>query len=412
MPIFSEANTIFINGDLSSEDKFRLLSAIHNTVEKRGYRDVILDFSDCTKAFSSEMLAISSRCQGYWKEGVEVSLTLPKDRALSRLFQNTNWAHLIDEKGYDPSRWRGYTHAPALKFSDGREQHQSVNKTLDVLLAAISHFRRDEIRYIEWALNEITDNVVNHACSESGGLLQVTNHRQSKQIEMVVCDCGVGIPTTLRNSDSGLRSDSEALDAAIKQGVTRDKNFGQGNGLYGTWRITQKSGGKFQIHSGNASLVSSERDGLHITRNQILFNGTLVVARIGYSSEIDLSDALMISGKPHLPTDYIDTHFNEDEAGNFTFVLKNESDGFGSRAVGEPVRRKLINVIGCLTNGSLIVDFADVPLVSSSYADEVFGKLFLELGPLNFMQKIEFKNLDPLVGGLIDRAIAQRMGQK
>ena len=50
-------------------------------------------------------------------------------------------------------------------------------------------------------------------------------------------------------------------------------------------------------------------------------------------------------------------------------------------------------------------------LVLSSYADEVFGKLFIELGPVEFMKKVELKNLDPLVKGLIDRAIMQRMLQ-
>jgi hypothetical protein len=57
----------------------------------------------------------------------------------------------------------------------------------------------------------------------------------------------------------------------------------------------------------------------------------------------------------------------------------------------------------------VIVDFRDIKLVSSSFADEVFGKLFIELGPLEFSAKLELKNIDPIVKLLIDRAIVQRM---
>ncbi len=411
MPVSSELNNIRFFGELTSEENLRLLAAMHSTVEKKSFRDFTLDFSSCTNAFASQMLLICSRCQFYWNKGIDISLVLPVEKKMERLFINTNWAHLIDSTKYAPSRFRGYTHAPTIKFTDWKEQHEAVNKLLDVLLAAISHFERNDIRYIEWAINEITDNVINHSQSPVGGLVQVTNLRQRKQIELAVCDSGIGIPTSLRTSRQDLKSDQEALDIAIREGVTRDKNVGQGNGLFGTWRIAQKSGGEFQIISGYAELTSSERKGLHIGKNNIPVNGSLVRTRIGYSQKIDLSEALVFSGKEHLPVDYIETHFDEDEFGNIYFILKNESGGFGSRAAAEPVRRKLRNVINYLEGGRVIVDCSDIPLVSSSFADELFGKLFIEMGPVDFTRSIEFKNIDSLVKGLIDRAVVQRMNQ-
>jgi len=57
----------------------------------------------------------------------------------------------------------------------------------------------------------------------------------------------------------------------------------------------------------------------------------------------------------------------------------------------------------------IVIDFADVPLVSSSFADEAFGKLFLEMGPIAFGQRFQFQNLSDLVRQLIDRAISQRL---
>jgi len=56
----------------------------------------------------------------------------------------------------------------------------------------------------------------------------------------------------------------------------------------------------------------------------------------------------------------------------------------------------------------VIIDFDGVGVVSSSFADEVFGRLFVEMGPRAFMIRIQMRNVDPTVEGLIDRAIMQR----
>jgi hypothetical protein len=55
------------------------------------------------------------------------------------------------------------------------------------------------------------------------------------------------------------------------------------------------------------------------------------------------------------------------------------------------------------------VDFSGVPVISSSFADEAFGKLFLQLGPMQFMQRVRLVNTIDTVESLINRAIEQRM---
>ncbi len=345
----------------------------------------------------------------YWKAGIDLELVLPIAPDMEKLFQNTNWAHLIDFRDFEESRFRGYTHAPAIRFTNGIEQTKAVDRVLDILLAALLILGETSYDILSGPLMKLLTNVMNHSQSSIGGLVQVTNHRHRERIELVVADSGIGIPASLRPTHPAIQTDTEALHAAIQEGVTRDKNVGQGNGLYGTWSICQKTDGDFSIRSGYASLLSPRQAEVSSTRNLIPFNGTVVVAKIGYSDRFDLSQALVFSGRIHVPTDYIETHFNEDGAGNIIFVLGNESHGFGSRTAGDPVRRKLINVVSCLDNGRVMVDLSGVNLLSSSYADEVFGKLFVELGPMNFMGKIQLVNVDPLVKNLVDRAITQRM---
>ena len=57
---------------------------------------------------------------------------------------------------------------------------------------------------------------------------------------------------------------------------------------------------------------------------------------------------------------------------------------------------------------SIILDFAGVGVFTSGFADEAFGRLFVQMGPSAFMTRIEMRNVDPTVAGLIDRAIVQR----
>ena len=407
--ISSQLGRIFIHNEFSMRELPQLLAAMHNTVKKKGFEEVELDFSSCSAAFGGSMLAVAAQSQRYLRDGIDISLTLPTNYGLKRLFLNTNWANLIDFRKYPESTFRGYTQVPAIKYSDGIQQHKAVEEILRITLSALSNFDRSHLRAIEWSINEVTDNVLNHAESPTGGFVQVTNFRQRQQLEFSVCDAGIGVPVSLRRDHPEIPSDHEALDKAIREGVTRDAKFGQGNGLYGTWQICELSNGRFEIHSGYASLISTQRDGLHVRSEQIPFSGTLVTARIGYGEPLELGKALTFEGKQHTPVDYLDLHYDEDEQGNVKFVLKDESVGFGSRAAGEPVRRTLVNLSNMNTEGKIIIEFSGIPLVSSSYADEVFGKLFVELGPLKFASQFEFRSVDSVIRNLIDRAITQRV---
>jgi len=382
---------------------------MHSLVTKSGYQDLILDFSRCEGVTPGAMLGVVARAQRYWSEEIDVGLSLPVESDLQRLFLNTNWAHLIDPHGYAQSAYKGYINVPTIRFKNGEEQHLAVSKIMHAVMTALVDYDRNDFRAIEWSLNEVTDNVINHAHSEVGGFVQVFNFPRRRAVEFTVCDMGVGIPNSLRAGTKEAMTDSEALDRAIREGVTRDKQFGQGNGLYGSWRVATVSKGTFEIFSGRSHLFGSPQSGLSIQDSQVPFHGTLVTSHIRYADDLDLTDALVFKGKRHVPTDLIELEYETDEVGNVDFVLNKESGGFGSRQAGEPVRKKLLNLSRLSGIEKITVDFSGIPLVSSSYADEVFGKMFIELGPIEFAQHFTFRNIDPLVRQLIDKAVTQRM---
>lgn len=401
---------VSISGSLGVEDFHRLLAAIHDRVNVRGYSEVVLDFSGCTATFAGPMLAVCAQVGNLRHTGVEVGLVLPTKENLERLFVNTNWAHMVDPVNHEVSQFKGHSQVPVTHFSSASDQHRSVNTIMDAILKSLTDFSRGDLAAIEWSVNEITDNVINHSESPTGGLVQLTTFKKEQnRVEYAVCDAGIGIPSSLRQTHPELTSDSDALDKAIREGVTRDKTMGMGNGLFGSFEICRVSEGYFEVHSGFARLSQNKRKGLHIRLEKIPYAGTLVVACVDYSRPGVLQEALKFGNKPHLPVkDYIEAAHESDDGQRIVFVMNKEAESFGTRAAARPVKIKLQNLVALCPEQKILINFSDVPVISSSFADEVLGKLFVELGPLTFMQKFEVVNTSNTVRGLIDRAIAQR----
>ncbi len=344
--------------------------------------------------------------------GVEFHVELPQKIELARLFRNANWAHFLAPDENPPSEFKGFTQVPATHFTNDIEQRQAVNRILNGILGAIPDLDRRELSALEWSVNEITDNVLVHSRSPIGGLIQVsTFQRANKRIEYVVADAGVGIPGTLRPAHPELTSDAAALEKAIREGVTRDSDLGQGNGLYGSYQICSHSMGSFHLESGYGKLTFTDRLGLRVTTERAPFNGTLVVAQINFSDPRLLAEALRFGGRQYIPMDFVEQTYEQHDRDEALFVMKNETTSFGSRIAGTPVRNKLMNLVRMCPGQRIIIDFADIPLVSSSFADEVLGKLFTELGPMTFAQRFEFRNVASTVQQLMDKAITQRVSR-
>ncbi len=114
---------------------------------------------------------------------------------------------------------------------------------------------KDVLAALEWSITEICDNVINHSESKVGGFLQVIAYPQNNLVAFTVADAGKGILQSLKEGIPTLTSDVEAIQQAIKAGVTRNKDAGQGNGLAGTSRIAVMTGGSLDILTGAGRLL-------------------------------------------------------------------------------------------------------------------------------------------------------------
>lgn len=402
--IKKNGNQIIAKGPVRHGDLRILCSTLHKTINEQKWPDVMLDFSMCDGVTEAVMLPLMPIIADYRKKGTGFQLIEPQDDKLRRLFLNANWAYYIDPDKYDRNPHEG-GHVPALRFGDDETSAagEILTKVMNLILGQLET-ERATLKAVEWALWEIMDNVVNHSQSPVGGFVQATAYKKTNRVEFVVADAGIGIPGSMNMFDDH----AQAIRKAINEGVTRDKNQNAGNGLYGSYRVATLSGGQFEINSLKGSLFCKENEGKIVNReNPVLYGGTSVRCGIDVSDPELLGKALEFKGRLHDPPyDYIERKF-ENEEGELIFNVKDEAQrDTGSRQGGKRIRGMIENLLR--EHRPVIIDFDGVGVVSSSFADEVFGRLFVEMGPRAFMTRIQMRNVDPTVEGLIDRAIMQR----
>ena len=97
-----------------------------------------------------------------------------------------------------------------------------------------------------------------------------------------------------------------------------------------------------------------------------------------------------------------------EEGEEIVLSVAEQSRGTATRTAARQFR----NMVESLHNQSghmpVRIDFAGVPIISLSYADELVGQLASDLGPAAFMRSVRLENANPTVQRLLDRAIDLR----
>ena len=83
----------------------------------------------------------------------------------------------------------------------------------------------------------------------------------------------------------------------------------------------------------------------------------------------------------------------EGEDGAVRVVLKNMKFGAGTRQTGNLARVYIANLLN-ETSAPIVIDFAGVGIVSSSFADEFIAKLYLQLGAEYFNRRIRLHGMN------------------
>jgi anti-sigma regulatory factor (Ser/Thr protein kinase) len=381
--------------------------------QSRHFNPIVLDFRRLSEAYSDSVLPLIAIVEERLARGQGFRVLPPEDETIARLFRNAGWSALLE--GSEPHTLSGHKHLPVRRYRDHSEQQAVVRDAVDCVLRNMS-LHRSAIRALEWTVNEITDNVLNHARADRGGLVQVNTFTAQQKIKLVVCDAGRGIPAAMRESFPHLR-DGEAITEAMKPGVTSPRDAGQGNGLAGSTRIAQYAHGSFKILSGGAglSLFRDDRGQYKVQKSAPprthKFPCTTVMVELSTAVDFDIEEALALDGRRTELLDVVDLRYAADD-GSLVVKICDETLGVGTRHAGAELRLKCSNLLAAEPGKRLVLDWTGIPLVSSSFADEAIGKLFVELGFMLFTSRVSHTGAEPLVASLLNRAVMQRVAQE
>ncbi|MCR1811984.1 STAS-like domain-containing protein [Sulfurospirillum sp. hDNRA2] len=371
---------------------------------------LIFDFSKVKSAYPDGMIPIINTIDILRRQKIKIKCIYPYNDDCKTLFIRANWAHLITPEDFQPEVIKHEKHLIARRFVSSQEQQEVVNDFVKIVLSTLD-VTRSVLSGLEWSINEITDNVLNHSGSSIGGIIQVSTYPKNGSVSFAVGDSGRGILTSLKEAIPTLRTDLEALGEAVKSGVTRNNQFGQGNGLAGTLRIATMTGGSFSITSGQGYIKVFDNDSNKKQRyTHQNFIGTLVCADIKTNTPFNLSSALEFEGYQNsTPVDIIETNYETESS--LLLLISKESTGFGNRGAGKQLRQTVLNLLKMDLSRPIELNWSGIPLISSSFADEFLGKLFLELGPMSFGARIRNTGMETLIRDLLEKAITQRLTQ-
>jgi len=362
-------------------------------------------------AYPSGVLPLINTIEDLRTSGKSVYVKLPNSDATRKLFRNVNWAHFLSPEQFDKSESVHDRHLVTRRFDDANQQKSIVDDFMDVILRNMK-VPKDIVSGLEWSINEITDNVLNHSDSKNGGIVQASTYPKNHLVAFSVADSGKGILKSMQEGFPSLRTDLDAMGEAIKAGVTRNPKFGQGNGLAGTLRVTTQTGGSFDLTSGSGRLVVTSEE----TKRKKLFdggyNGTVVNGQINVTEDFSIVKALDFgSGFDYTPVTIIESQYEKEDEDCFILSMKNETTGFGTRRSGYQIRTKILNILDSQPNFPIVINWEGVPIISSSFADEVMGKLFLKLGAMSFTARVRNTGMEEIIRNLLDKAVSQRLTQ-
>lgn len=122
---------------------------------------------------------------------------------------------------------------------------------------------------------------------------------------------------------------------------------------------------------------------------------------------MSLDKALIFRGKQY---EMINLHFEnlEDDYGRIMYNISERSEGTGTRESAIRVKNEVLNILS-EEQRPITLDFTDVAVISSSFADELIAKLFLNLGLFQFNNLIKIRGLDSSQQSILQRSVLQRI---
>ena len=163
------------------------------------------------------------------------------------------------------------------------------------------------LQAMSYCFYEILDNVLTHSGKEMGTV--ITHYDSSNHVlSFLVGDDGMGVRASLSENEkyAGI-SEPEALKMCIKDAITDGK--GMGFGLYSTSLLVRDAGLRFEVRSGNHTMLV--QDGVESTIESTPWQGTIVYLQLRTNKEINPAE--VVANRTNVAEQYNDVFLNDNE---------------------------------------------------------------------------------------------------
>lgn len=342
---------------------------------------------------------LTAWCLELQRNGCEIKIS--GDRSNIRYLERMGFHHHLQliHKGLNESPEVG-RFIPISLIKTGED----VVSTVDQICELVIRQFKDGVKFLpamEWAVNELIDNIAIHAESPIPGVVCAQSYPQMNRLEISICDMGRGIRGSLETTRE-IESDEEALTQALTRGITRDKSVGQGNGMAGAHEICRVNGGSFNLWSGSALYRMRASGDSQFTSEISPVKGTGLCLVMNTEKPVDLQSTWIAGGD----WSYIDASAQRlEEAGGMN--VAKECANTGSRPPAKYLRRKIEAILPEMEE-VFSLDFSDVKSASSSFLDELLGRLSAKFGTDIFKEKVKLTGMTETVRKMANVVIAQR----
>ena len=325
---------------------------------REGFSELIVDLHNVAGFFPNAVVPLAGLLEHYRFQGVSFSIEGVHDLLERTCFQEP----------LDPKTEASVLHSASLNRVWRFDDFDGVTHLVDAFVEELSHQVEYEVGIMDgltWCLNEVMDNVLQHAGSNQGYAMGQV-HPNTKHIAFCVYDSGQGIFNSFRGSQHSPRNPVDAITLSIKEDVTRNRQEGQGNGMWGLHQIVQQNSGRLSITSGSASYLmkgNKIRTFSNIPAPSQETGTTTVDFQLDFETPISVSTAL----GGYQPTNVRLENITS-ETGVIEYRLVDRSSGTGTRKSAGRVRNDILNLYK-ESGATVEIDFDRISVVSSSFAD-------------------------------------------
>ncbi len=165
------------------------------------------------------------------------------------------------------------------KVSNEEELYRAINLA-KVAIKKNTQYSDNHVYDICNMISEVLQNILYHSQAPKPGLIAIQKYPILKRTELVISDCGIGIPTTIKQSDDYKNSnlkDYETILESVKRGVSRfGRSEGRGEGLERCYKLSEKYKAILFIRSNKGYARYNFETRLMQCKDRTFFQGTQI----------------------------------------------------------------------------------------------------------------------------------------